>query len=365
MLMQKFRLLKATRQSTEYSCGASALQSVLSYWGKDLDEEELMKLLKTTSETGTYPEDILRVARELGFVAELKENLSIEDLEKSTSKGIPVIALGQAWRSRADAKKAPEEDWQDGHYIVILAVDEDYVYFEDPFIRMGKGFIPKKKFEKHWHNIGGRTPSDTSKQTHLGIIIKGERPADKSLKKLDFSHLDFSEIGPLHLIAIEFQGELMPYDLIEKMKSTWESGIVRPIAAVVLSKDKDGKLTAMEGGGNISGDEMIEMAAVVAAVAGLQLGGQKDAESMVKAAVKEALIGDFGLSEELIRQRGKELAPNSSAFIVLFEHRWAKKFKDIAIREYGGTVVNQRIISDEDIAMLGSRLQEASKAGDV
>ncbi len=274
MLMQKFRLLKATRQSTEYSCGASALQSVLSYWGKDLDEEELMKLLKTTSETGTYPEDILRVARELGFVAELQENL--EDLEKSTSKGIPVIALGQAWRSRADAKKAPEEDWQDGHYIVILAVDEDYVYFEDPFIRMGKGFIPKKKFEKHWHNIGGRTPSDTSKQTHLGIIIKGERPADKSLKKLDFSHLDFSEIGPLHLIAIEFQGELMPYDLIEKMKSTWESGIVRPIAAIVLSKDKDGNLTAMEGGGNISGDEMIEMAAVVAAVAGIQLGGQKD-----------------------------------------------------------------------------------------
>ena len=63
--MQKFRLLKATRQSTEYSCGASALQSVLSYWGKDLDEEELMKLLKTTYETGTYPEDIIRVSREL------------------------------------------------------------------------------------------------------------------------------------------------------------------------------------------------------------------------------------------------------------------------------------------------------------
>jgi predicted double-glycine peptidase/uncharacterized membrane protein len=363
--MQKFRLLKATRQSTEYSCGASALQSVLSYWGKDLDEEELMKLLKTTPETGTYPEDIIRVARELGFVAELKENLSIEDLEKSTNKGIPVIALGQAWRSRADANKALEEDWQDGHYVVILATDKDYVYFEDPFIRMGKGFMPKKRFEKHWHNIGGRTPTDASKQTHLGIIIRGDRPANKSLKQLDFSHLDFSKIGPLHLIVIEFQGELMPYDLIEKMKSTWESGVVRPIAAIALIKDKDGKLTAMEGGGNISGDEIIEMAAVVAAVAGLRLGGQKTAESMARAAVKEALIGDFGLSEELIQQKGKELSPNSSVFIVLFEHRWAKKLKDIAIREYGGTVVDQKIISDEDIAQLGSRLQEAGKVGGI
>ncbi len=81
--MQKFRLLKATRQSTEYSCGASALQSVLSYWGKDVDEEDLMKLLKTTPETGTYPEDIIRVARELGFEAELRENLSIDDLENA------------------------------------------------------------------------------------------------------------------------------------------------------------------------------------------------------------------------------------------------------------------------------------------
>jgi predicted double-glycine peptidase len=37
--MKKFRLLMDTRQSTEYSCGASALQAVLSYWGKDLEEK--------------------------------------------------------------------------------------------------------------------------------------------------------------------------------------------------------------------------------------------------------------------------------------------------------------------------------------
>jgi predicted double-glycine peptidase len=50
--MEKFRLLKRTRQVTEYSCGASALQSVLSCWGKDVDETELMKLLHTTPEAG-------------------------------------------------------------------------------------------------------------------------------------------------------------------------------------------------------------------------------------------------------------------------------------------------------------------------
>ena len=56
-LMEQFRLLNRTRQITDYSCGASALRSVLSYWGKDVDEEELMKLLRTSSDVGTYPEE--------------------------------------------------------------------------------------------------------------------------------------------------------------------------------------------------------------------------------------------------------------------------------------------------------------------
>jgi predicted double-glycine peptidase len=78
--MDQFRLLKRTRQVTEYSCGASALQSVLSYWGRDVDEEELMKLLHTTSEAGTYPEDIVRGARALGFEAQAKENLTLDEV---------------------------------------------------------------------------------------------------------------------------------------------------------------------------------------------------------------------------------------------------------------------------------------------
>ena len=52
--MNQFRLLARTRQVTEYSCGACALQAVMSYWGKNVDETELMKVLRTTSEEGTY-----------------------------------------------------------------------------------------------------------------------------------------------------------------------------------------------------------------------------------------------------------------------------------------------------------------------
>ena len=70
--MTHFRLLKQTRQMTEYSCGASALQSVLSYWGRDVEEEALMRLLGTNSDVGTFPEDMVRGAQALGFDAEMK-----------------------------------------------------------------------------------------------------------------------------------------------------------------------------------------------------------------------------------------------------------------------------------------------------
>src|SRR5215204_6702601 len=81
----QFRLLRQTRQMTEYSCGASALQSVLSYWGRDVDEKALMGLIGTNAEVGTFPEDLVRGARSLGFDAEAKAGLTLEDVRQATS----------------------------------------------------------------------------------------------------------------------------------------------------------------------------------------------------------------------------------------------------------------------------------------
>jgi predicted double-glycine peptidase len=354
--MKKFRLLMDTRQSTEYSCGASALQAVLSYWGKELDEKELMELLHTTPETGTYPEDIVRTARELGFEAEVKENLTVEDLEKSTKKGIPVIALGQAWRSRDEASKAVTEDWEDGHYVVILAVDKDYVYFEDPYIRMGKGFTPRQTFEEHWHNIGGKTASDPSKQMHVGIFIRGQKPAKpQSLKQIDISKLDFSNIGPLHLIVVAFKGEAYPYDIMKEARPLAESGLIRPVAFLMLRKDREGRLSAVEGGNLQEEEEMLEINALLAIMAGLRLGSGESARTRAEAAEKAVSRGDFGLQMGDIMKIGKEMPPDSSALILLFEHLWAKRLRSI-LDSRGGVLINQEILKADTLARLGAMI---------
>lgn len=164
--------LPDTRQSTNYSCGAASLQAVLMYWGIEYREGQLMEMLNTDPDNGTNPEDIVRVAEELGLTAELKENLTLEDLEESLENGIPVIVAGQAWRDGEDLEKPWSEVWESGHYMVVIGMDEENVYFEDPSLLGSRGFMPLEEFSDRWHDYDGDV-----NYYGLGIFIEGKEPS--------------------------------------------------------------------------------------------------------------------------------------------------------------------------------------------
>ena len=224
---------------TEYSCGASALQSVLSYWGRDVDEEALMGLIGTNAEVGTFPEDLVRGARSLGFDAEAKEGLTLEDVRQSTSLGHPVIALAQLWRSQKDTPASAADEWDCGHYIVVLAVDDDFVYFQDPYIRMGKGFVPRKTFEDHWHQImGGRDLARSGELIHLAIFIRGEEPSRKPSGRDAPATPDLGRLGSVNVLNVSFPEHLLPFDFLDDLRS-WlvdNEEILRPDAFVLIRK---------------------------------------------------------------------------------------------------------------------------------
>ena len=111
--MTQFRLIKRTRQLTEYSCGASALQSVASHWGKEIDEDALMKLMGTNAEVGTFPEDMVRGARALGLDAELLE----PDAMRARKLGLSSVT------SDADASLVDDLDE------LLEAAETDYTIF--------------------------------------------------------------------------------------------------------------------------------------------------------------------------------------------------------------------------------------------
>jgi hypothetical protein len=300
---------------------------------------------------------MVRGARSLGFEAHVKENLTLDEVAEFASSGGPVIGLAQVWRSQKDSHIPAAEEWDCGHYVVILAVDKDYVYFQDPYARMCKAFVPRDVFEEHWHHaMGGdlRNP----KLVHLAIFIQGERPAaEKLAEDIDLSVLDFERLGSFNLIITEFQESLHPFDLFDELRDIWTSGLVRPDVFIFLRKDSEGRLSGMEGGRLQDDGDVLDVNAVLAAVAAQTLGGSDLVDSKVRAAMTEAAKGDFGLSVADLHAIGEKLPPNHSAMIVLFENLWERRLKAVAAK-YGGEVVKQRMILPDDVAEIGRTLAE-------
>jgi len=352
--MKRFRLLKETRQSTEYSCGASSLQAVLSYWGKNVDEAELMQLLGTTPEEGTYPEAILRVARSLGFEAELKENVKLAEVKRVTDRGEPVMVLGQMWRSGVPGDAPMSEEWDSGHWFIVLDVDNDYVYFEDPYTRMGKGFMPHELFEESWHNVMGGDLAKP-KQIHVAVFIRGDQTIEPRRQwAANFSGLASGRYGSLNMLVTQFRGTVLTYDFVDDLKEVLTSGMLRPDAYIFMHRDAAGHLSAIEGGGVVEEAEVMEINAVIGALSGL-VGGADAARARALMAGDAAAEGDFGLSVSELQRIAYRLPSEHSAIIVLFENLWERKFRDVAAR-HNGSVVSQRLITADALVQLGQQL---------
>lgn len=348
--MAGFRLLTRTRQITEYSCGASALQAVLHYWGRDVDETELMRIIGTSEDVGTYPENIVRGVRALGFQAEARENLTLEEVARFTADGNPMIALAQVWRSQKAEHIAPEDEWDNGHYIVVLGVDEEFVYIQDPYLRMGKAMVARRLFERHWHQIMGGAQAANPKLMHLGILIRGERPApERESAAIDPAAIDFAQLGSFNLLITHFDRPLMPFDLMDSMREVWASGVVRPDAAILVVKNQHGEVMAMEGGRLEEEHEVAAISVMLSVLANRGLGAPQAARQVAAQTLEAVGEGDFGLSTESLRAIASKLEPGRSVLVLLVENTWERRFRALA-REYGGEVREQRLVSSATVA---------------
>ena len=162
------------RQAHPYSCGAAALLGVLFYWqAEDSGEAALYKDLATTEEDGTAPEGLVRGARSHGLTAGLRRGLTVEDLRRALARGETAIVDIQAWRE--DEKIAWKDRWEDGHYVVLVAMDERYAYFMDPSTCASYGWIPLEELLDRWHDCENRTGKRVD-YVHAAVIIRGKNP---------------------------------------------------------------------------------------------------------------------------------------------------------------------------------------------
>ena len=158
------------RQTTDYTCGPSSLLSLLVYYGiHDETESSLTEKLYTSPDWGTDPNDIERYLVERGFDVESRDMMSFNDLEMIVGSGLPVLITYQAWSESDDEWKGC---WEDGHYSIVIGIDNENVSLEAPSLIGEIGYIPRHEFLDRWHDID----RNGNELNQFGIVVMNSSP---------------------------------------------------------------------------------------------------------------------------------------------------------------------------------------------
>jgi uncharacterized membrane protein len=138
-----------------------------------------------------------------------------------------------------------------------------------------------------------------------------------------------AELGPVELLFVQFPGNRFTGEIAPALAELIEAGTIRILDLVFVAKDADG---------NTAGFELADIG--------------DESRAMFDPLVEslEQLISD-----EDVEDLSEALEPNSSAAIMLFEHRWATKFRDALVGSGGELVARLPIpaaVLDEVTAAL-------------
>jgi len=157
-------------QATDYTCSASALQAVLAYYATDRTEAALATELGATPADGAPPEAIVRVARAHGLDAEARDGMTFADLAAELAQRHPVIVDLEAWADPPRTSWA--DDWDDGHYVVLIAIHGDLLVFEDPSLAGARAVLTTAELDERWHDVDANR-----RHVHTGIVVHTPPPA--------------------------------------------------------------------------------------------------------------------------------------------------------------------------------------------
>lgn len=155
----------AVAQSTNFSCGPASLAAVLRYWRVwDGQERDLWAALHTTPTDGTDPQPMADVARGYGLIAAYRRDVTLDELRAALGRGETVILDLQAWPA---TPVIWAEDWDDGHYVVLVAMNAERIYYMDPSEDDGYGQLAIADFALRWHDA----EIDGKRYEHMAIFV--------------------------------------------------------------------------------------------------------------------------------------------------------------------------------------------------
>jgi hypothetical protein len=137
-------------------------------------------------------------------------------------------------------------------------------------------------------------------------------------------------LGPLEYTVIGFEGNRFDGSIANEIQRVVESGVIALVDVVFVTKDVDG------------------------IVDGIELDNKDDARF---AGFAPLLQGTRGLlTAEDVDHLASGMPTDTSALVLLFEHRWAVHVKQ-AIMDAGGFLISRETIAPEALEMLNAELE--------
>ena len=141
-------------------------------------------------------------------------------------------------------------------------------------------------------------------------------------------------LGPLEYLIIEFKGSKFTGEIAPALAKIQKKRLISVVDLVLVQKDKAGKTKAIE----VS-----------------DLPGE---EAMLFGVLSDSLLNLF--SQEDIEAAAKSLPKDTTAAMLLFEHRWAADFAK-SLRDAGGELKMAGYVTQEDRDVLEKELAAVKK----
>lgn len=131
-------------------CGPAVLKMLLMYFDLEAGNKSDMELAKAcgTNNLGTTTTQLTKAIRSFGLKCDEKFNSEFEDIEMALKRGNPVIV---DWFTPG-RKDESDSEMPDGHYSIVVDLDENNIYLQDPGIGKMRT-IPRDSFYRVWFDF--------------------------------------------------------------------------------------------------------------------------------------------------------------------------------------------------------------------
>lgn len=146
-------------QGFDYDCAPTAVMTLLHYFGKRVNEQEVIDALNTTLD-GTATEEIEAGLKK--FDLEFQKVYSIQEIDQHLDMGHPVLVCSQT-------------DPRDWHYSVLVSRRGDDYITSDPW-EIGLASIPVAIFDQIWLEEDG---------SKWGVAVFGEAKYTEAIHPLE------------------------------------------------------------------------------------------------------------------------------------------------------------------------------------